>query len=207
MAERTNTTSRAKSTGTARTVDKKGAFSWDGAGPLIGAAVGGAALAVAANLGRKLAVQGMSAWKGNWAESLAAEHEAVLLLFDRLLATEDDQTIQRKLLLMNLGHALDKHAYAEEHVVYPALREANERVVADQLEAEHGEVKTFLYRLHNMDADASDWREVVEQFRSSVSAHAKMEEEEVFPRLRGEISPELDAKITREVNKAGFMMA
>ena len=31
------------------------------------------------------------------------------------------------MLLMKLGHALDKHAYDEEHVVYPALREANDR--------------------------------------------------------------------------------
>jgi hypothetical protein len=34
-----------------------------------------------------------------------------------------------------------------------------------------------------------------------------MEEEQVFPRLRSEIDDALDERITKEVNKAGFMMA
>jgi hemerythrin superfamily protein len=183
------------------------AFSWGTAGTLAGVALGGAALAFAANLGRKFAVQGMSARKGNWADSLAAEHDMVLALFDKMLATEPTQTRKRKMLLMQLGHALDKHAYAEEHVVYPALREANDKADAAELETEHGEVKTFLYRLGNMDADAPAWIETVKEFRDSVSAHARMEEDEIFPRLRSEIDDELDDRITHEVNKAGFMMA
>lgn len=203
----TRTGSRSQNHNSNRSSEGKSAFSWGSAGALAGAALGGAALAFAANLGRKFAVQGISARKGNWADSLAAEHEAVLALFDKLLATEDSQTMQRKMLLMKLGHALDKHSYAEEHVVYPALREANEKADAEELEAEHGEVKTFLYRLHNMAPDAPEWRPTVTEFRTSVSAHARMEEDEVFPRLRAGINDTLDAKITGEVNKAGFMMA
>lgn len=183
------------------------AFSWGSAGVLAGVALGGAALAVAANLGRKLAVQGISARKGNWAESLAAEHDMVLALFDKMLATDASQATKRKTLLTQLGHALDKHAYAEEHVVYPALREANDKADAEHLEAEHGEVKTFLYRLHKMDADAPEWLTTIREFRNSVAAHARMEEDEVFPRLRAGIDEALDAKITHEVNKAGFLMA
>ena len=174
---------------------------------MAGVALGGAALAFAANLGRKFAVQGISARKGNWSESLAAEHEMVLALFDKMLATEDSQTMQRKMLLMKVSHALDKHAYAEEHVVYPALREANDTVVAEELEAEHGEVKTFLYRLHNMAADSPEWLPTVAEFRTALSAHIRMEEDEVFPRLRAGLDEALDAKITSDVNKAGFMMA
>jgi hemerythrin superfamily protein len=34
-----------------------------------------------------------------------------------------------------------------------------------------------------------------------------MEEEEVFPRLKSEMTEEQNAKITRLVNKDGFMMA
>ena len=186
--------------------NSKSAFNWGSAG-MVGAALGGAALAIAANLGRKLATQGLSASKGNWAESLAAEHEAVLALFEKMLATDESQTMQRKMLLMKLGHALDKHAYAEEHVVYPALREANEVADAAELETEHGEVKEFLYRLSHMETDAPEWLETVRSFRDAVSAHARMEEDQIFPRLRGEISEELDQRITSEVNKAGFAMA
>ena len=34
-----------------------------------------------------------------------------------------------------------------------------------------------------------------------------MEEDEVFPELRAEIDDAMDKRITKEVNKAGFMMA
>lgn len=184
-----------------------GAFQWGSAGALAGAAIGGAVIAVAANLGRKAAVQGMSAAAGNWADSLAKEHQALLTLFDKMLDTNDDQTTKRALLLLQLGHALDKHAYAEEHVVYPCLRENNDSSVAAALETEHGEVKTFLHRLSNLPKDSSEWLGVVQQFRDSVAAHAKMEEEEVFPQLRNQIDDAMDKRITKEVNKAGFMMA
>ncbi len=203
----TRTSNRPSNRTSTRQGDERGAFSWGSAGVIAGAALGGAALAVAANLGRKLAVQGISATKGNWAASLAAEHDMVLALFDKVLATDESQTTKRKILLMQIGHALDKHAYAEEHVVYPALRQANARVDAEQLEAEHGEVKTFLYRLLNLSAETPEWIETVREFRTALSSHIRMEEDEVFPRLRSEIDDELDARITHEVNKAGFLMA
>lgn len=182
-------------------------FQWGSAGAIASAAVGGALIAVAANLGRKAAVQGISAAAGNWADSLAAEHKAVLALFDKMLDTDDDQTKKRALLLLQLGHALDKHAYAEEHVVYPCLRENNDASVAALLEKEHGETKTFLHRLSNMAKDSPDWLDVVSEFRASVAHHAAMEEKEVFPQLRASIDETLDKRITKEVNKAGFMMA
>ncbi|WP_324808359.1 hemerythrin domain-containing protein [Sphingomonas sp. LY29] len=149
----------------------------------------------------------MSARKGSWAESLAAEHKMVLALFDKALATNETDKKKRALLLMQIGHALDKHAYAEEHVVYPALREANSQSDAEQLETEHGEVKTFLYRLHNTEVTSPDWISIMRDFRNSVAAHARLEEDVIFPRLRSEIDDELDEKITSDVNKAGFMMA
>ncbi len=183
------------------------AFHWGSAGAIASAALGGAMIAVAANLGRKAAVQGVSAAAGNWADSLAAEHKAVLALFDKMFDTDDSQTKKRTLLLMQLGHALDKHAYAEEHVVYPSLREANEASTAQLLETEHGEVKTYFHRLSNMPKDSPEWLGVVREFRNGVARHAAMEENEIFPRLRAQIDEALDKRITREVNKAGFMMA
>lgn len=204
-ANRSNS-SRSRSSNRSGSTDQS-AFRWGSTGAIAGVALGGAALAIAANLGRKFLTQAMSSSQGNWDESLAAEHDAVLAIFDKMLATDDSQTMQRKMLLMKLGYALDKHAYAEEHVVYPALREANDRADAEELEKEHGEVKEFLYRLHHMELDAPEWIETVREFRTSVEAHARMEEDEIFPRLREGIDEELDARITKEVNRAGFMMA
>ena len=202
-----SSSSRSSSPSSRSTSGEESAFRWSSTGAIAGVAVGGVALAIAANLGRKLLTQAISGSQGNWADSLAAEHDSVLATFDKMLATDPTQTMQRKMLLMKLGYALDKHAYAEEHVVYPALREANDTADAKELETGHGDVKEFLYRLQHMELDAPNWLETIREFRTVVEAHARMEEEQVFPRLRSEIDDELDARITKEVNKAGFLMA
>lgn len=188
--------------------DNRSAFSWgDNAGPMIGAALAGVAIGFAANYGRKALMQGMEAAVGQWDQILATEHEMALAIFDKMLSTDESQTFKRKMLLMKLTHALDKHAHQEEMVVYPALREANEAVDADHLENEHGYIKTFIYELNKMGADAPNWLEKVREFRGLVAEHAHMEEEQVFPRFRQAMTEEQNAEITSLVNRDGLWMA
>jgi hemerythrin superfamily protein len=184
------------------------AFSWgESAGPLIGAAVAGAALGFAANFGRKFLTQAVSGVSGDWDEVLSTEHDMTEAIFDKMLATDSSQTWKRSMLLMQLTHALDKHAHAEETIVYPALREANENVSADELNKEHGYIKTFLYELGQMESDDPSWLEKVREFRDLVVEHARMEENEVFPRFKQAMDEEQNAKITALVNKDGFWMS
>jgi len=187
---------------------ERSAFSWsDNAGPLLGAALAGAAIGFAANYGRKFLVQGLEAAAGDWDDILTAEHEVALGLFDRMLATDETQTWKRSMLLMKLAHALDKHAHQEEMVVYPALREANMTVNADELESEHGYIKTYLYELKTIGSSAPNWLEKVREFRGLVSKHARMEEEEVFPSFKQNMTDEQNEKINGLVNADGFWMA
>ena len=205
MATRTQNRSSARSS---TSNQSKSAFSWsDNAGPIIAAAIGGAALGFAANYGRKALMQGMEAAVGDWDEILATEHDMALAIFDKMLATDETQTFKRKMLLMKLTHALDKHAHQEEMVVYPALREENEAVSADQLEGEHGYIKTFIYELNKMGAASPTWLEKVREFRELVSRHAHMEEEEVFPAFKKAMTDEQNARVTSLVNRDGFWMA
>ena len=204
---RSSTSSRSRGNGSRSSSSDRSAFNWGESGALIGAAVAGAAIAVAANLGRKAVVQGMSAAAGDWDEVLAAEHDLALAIFDKILVTDDSQTFKRTMLLKKLTHALDKHAHEEEHVVYPALRDANKAHDADTLEAEHGYVKTFLFDLNEMEKDSAEFLPKVRDFRQIVEAHARMEEEQVFPRLKRELSAEQNDRITSLVNKEGFKMA
>jgi hemerythrin superfamily protein len=186
----------------------RSAFSWgENAAPLLGAALAGVAIGFAANYGRKALMQGMEAAAGDWDEILAAEHDMALAIFDKMLATDETQTFKRKMLLMKLTHALDKHAHQEEMVVYPALREANEAVDADHLEGEHGYIKTYIYELNEMGPDGPSWLEKVREFRALVSRHAHMEEEEVFPRFKQDLNEEQNARVTSLVNRDGFWMA
>jgi hemerythrin superfamily protein len=210
MATRTENrkSSRSSSSRNRSSSGNRSAFSWgEGAGPVIAAAIGGAALGFAANFGRKALMQGMEASIGDWDEILTAEHQEALGLFDKMLATDETQTFKRKMLFMKLCHALDKHAHAEEMVVYPALREANEAADADHLEGEHGYIKTFIYELNEMGPEASNWLEKVREFRQLVAEHAKMEEDQVFPRFKREMDEEQNDRITSLVNRDGFWMA
>ena len=206
MATRTQTRSSNRSSNSSN--NDRSAFSWsDNAGPLIGAALAGAAIGLAANYGRKALMQGMEAAAGDWDEILAAEHDMALAIFDKMLATDATQTFKRKMLLMKLTHALDKHAHSEEMVVYPALREANEATDADHLETEHGYIKTFIFQLNEMGPEASNWLETVREFRKLVSEHAHMEEEQVFPRFKQDMDEEQNDHITSLLNRDGFWMA
>ena len=214
MATRTPSRSSNRSTSTrsradrSRSTESRSAFSWgDNAAPVFGAALAGVAIGLAANFGRKAIMQGMEAAAGDWDQILATEHDMALAIFDKMLATDESQTFKRKMLLMKLAHALDKHAHQEEMVVYPALREAGISVEADQLEAEHGQVKTFLYELNEMGPDAPNWLEKVREFRALISRHAHMEEEEVFPQFKKDLTDEQDSRITTLVNRDGFWMA
>ena len=187
----------------------RSAFSWGGGqtGALAAAAVAGAAVGLAANFGRKFLIQGMGAAAGDWADALAAEHQATLAIFDKIEATDDSQTTTRSHLLMKLKYALTKHAHQEESVIYPALREANSAYEADALNSEHGYVKTYLYELETMANDSPEWLARVRDFRSMIQEHMRMEEDEVFPKFRNSLSETQNAKLTAMMNKEGFKMA
>src|SRR3954454_6925597 len=196
------------STSQNRSGQDRSAFSWgESAGPMLGAALAGVAIGFAANFGRKALMQGMEAAVGDWDEILAAEHDAALAVFDKMLGTDETQTFKRKMLLMKLTHALDKHAHQEEMVVYPVLREANEAADADHLESEHGYIKTFIYELNKMGPDSPNWLAKVRDFRQLVSEHAHMEEEQVFPTFKKAMDDEQNAEVTSLVNRDGFWMA
>jgi hemerythrin superfamily protein len=191
-----------------RRSESRSAFSWgEGAGPIIAAALGGAAIGIAANYGRKFVTQAMTGIAGDWDEVLATEHKLTLAVFDKMLATDSTQTWKRSMLLMQLTHMLDKHAHEEEMVVYPALRDAGQAVEADELNGEHGYIKTFLYELGQMSADHAMWLDKVREFRVLVAEHARMEEEQVFPTFKENLDEEQNANITGLVNRDGFWQA
>jgi hemerythrin superfamily protein len=187
---------------------ERSAFSFGGGtGVLAGAALAGAAVGIAANMGRKLFVQMTSGATGDWVDALKAEHRLALGIFDKILATDDSQTMVRTHLLAKLKYALDKHAAEEENVIYPALRQANQAHDADTLNSEHGYVKTYLYELEAMKKDNPEWIARVRDFRSMIEEHMRMEENEVFPAFRRSLTDTQNAKLTSLMNKEGFKHA
>ena len=217
MATRNDTRDRTRSTekksdNRRRSSSERSAFNFgdndSGALPLLGALAAGAAIGIGANWARKFLQQtSESMMAGNeWDSILALEHKATLAKFDLLLATEDSDTGKRASLVKTIHYALNKHAHQEEQVVYPALRQANETVDADHLEHEHGYVKTYLYRLENMEKGSPEFLPTVREFRNLIEEHARMEEEQVYPRFKNSLSEEQNAKITSLMNKEGMKM-
>ena len=212
MATRTDTGKPKTTTNKATTKKSEGsAFSFskpEGTPALLGTLAAGAAIGIAANWGRKFLMQqaASTAAGGEWDEILKLEHKATLATFDLLLATDDRDTGKRTALIKKLSYALEKHAHQEENVIYPALRQANETVDADHLEHEHGYVKTFLYELDNMRKDSPEFLGRVREFRALIAEHASMEEQQVYPRFKNELTPEQNKKITGLMNKEGMKM-
>lgn len=171
------------------------------------AAVGGLVVGLVANAGRKAVMQLMDAGNGAWDEILTAEHEATLLIFDKMQATGPENTTKRKMLLMQLKHALTKHAHEEENVVYPTMREQGLTDEADALNHDHGYVKQFLFELENMDAAHPAWLGKVSDFRMQIEEHMHEEQDDLFPKLRQKLNEQGNKAVTSALNKEGFKAA
>lgn len=176
-------------------------------GAMLCAAAAGAALGLAANFGRKAIVQGMTAAKGEWDEGLKAEHRATLKLFDAIGETDETQVRKRNMLLVQLKHALSKHAFEEENVVYPAMRDHGQVEAADELVHDHGYVKQYLFDLSELEPSDPAWIAKVGEFRADLEKHIDAEEGDLFPRLRNALGDEGNAHVTTVMNKTGFVAA
>lgn len=189
-----------------RRKEDSSASGWQALAPIAGAAGVGVAVGVLAMLGRKAAVQAPTAMAHDWATALAAEHKAVLGLFDRLESTEPGATARRTALLSQLKQLLARHALQEENVVYPALRQKGWRAEADDLTARAALVKTWLYELGNSPAASADWIATLRTFRTGFEEQAGIEDK-LFPALRGELTAEQNKTLAASMNKEGFKLA
>jgi hemerythrin superfamily protein len=178
-----------------------------GTGTVLGVAAAGLAVGIAANLGRKAAVQAPSVMAGDWLEALKAEHKAALAILDKLAKSTPEQPAKRTLLLTQLKHALGKHAFTEENVIYPALREWGDKADADALNHEQGYQKQYLYELDNMDKAAPEFAQKVADFRADLNAHIREEEDKIFPKIHAGLDEAKNKALTAAANREGFKLA
>lgn len=188
-----------KSSGTKASNDNSGVL-------LAGAA--GFGLGLLASVGRKAAIQAITASAGDWFEGLKAEHKLAMGIIETLEKTTDAETAKRKALLFSLQHALGKHAIQEEDVIYCALRALGDVADADQLGHEHNaEVKQGLYDLEQIDKASPQWLVRLGKMKAAIAAHVREEEDVIFPRLRDKMTPEENKKLTARMNFEGFKVA
>lgn len=110
---------------------------------------------------------------------LRAEHKEVETLFKRL--EKDDLRV-----VPAICSALTQHAYIEEQVFYPAVRESVEGALDDVLEAveEHHLVKILIEELASLDPSDETYRAKATVLMELVRHHVQEEEGEMFPDVR-----------------------
>ena len=172
----------------------------------IGAGVG-LATGLLANLVRKAVVQSPTALAGDWDKALATEHALALKIFDGMQATSDKEAGKRSFLLMQLKHALGKHALQEENTIYAMMRDQGMTEGADHLNHEHGYVKQFLFDLTEMERSNPAWLPKVAEFRTMIEEHMREEENDLFPKMKAQLSEEQNKHLTVQMNKEGLKLA
>ena len=174
---------------------------------LAGAAAVGFVLGAGALGVRKLAMQATTGIAGDWFAALKADHKLADALFEVLLKTKDDEVARRHLLISKLVYALAKHQFEEEHVIYPALRQGGRAETPKHLNAEHFEMKTLMHELMESPKGDALWLGKVGALHKLVREHVREEEEIVFPALKGRLSKEENAHLTKAMHREGLKLA
>jgi DNA phosphorothioation-dependent restriction protein DptG len=139
---------------------------------------------------------------------LKADHKLVADILEKLEKTTERAVKTRQELFEKLNQELGAHAYAEEKVLYPAVKEIDgARDLGFEAVEEHHVVKILLEELAAMPPDSEVWTAKLAVLKENVSHHVKEEEQELFPKARKAMSreeaEELGARIEEE--KANFL--
>lgn len=172
------------------------------------AGAAGFGLGLLASVGRKAAVQAVTYAAGDWFDGLKAEHKLARKLFDALAETTDDDAAKRATLVLQLQHAIGKHNVQEEYVVYCVLAEHGQSDAADELNADHFELKQGLYDLEMIGKESRPgFLERLAEIRASFEDHVREEEDDIFPALQAKLTPEQNKALTNRMNREGFKVA
>ena len=121
-------------------------------------------------------------------EILKQQHDQVKQMFSQLLAADGRERAE---LFDCLRATLAVHETAEEMVIYPRLRQAEDGDrIADARIAEEDEAKQVLADLEKLGPDGDGFGQKVTQFQQAVLNHASAEEQTVFPVLERTCSAE-----------------
>jgi len=174
---------------------------------LLAAGAVGFTAGVALLSGRKLGMQMTSAIAGDWLRQLKIEHRMAEAIFRAGLETKPHETARRTGLYAHLYYALLKHGLQEETTIYPALRQGGDAASADHLAAEHFQIKTYLFRLHETRPDDPNWIGLWASFHELIARHVVEEEERVFPAFHERMSRRSNRHLTLGMNRQGVKLA
>ena len=154
---------------------------------------------LAINPTRKAATHAVSGMSGDWFSILIGEHRRLDRLITAACATKDNEVDKRTAVLAKIAAAVARISLQETGAILPALRDLDQGAASKELAAEHFEMKTYLHELDRMAKDDPRWLGKLKAFRKLVKEHVRQEEEHVFPELKTSLSPEENARLTRDM--------
>jgi hemerythrin superfamily protein len=133
---------------------------------------------------------------------LRADHKEVEALFKRL--EKDDLGV-----VPDICAALTQHAYIEEQIFYPAVREGVEGALDEVLEAveEHHLVKTLIGELTALEPSDETYKAKATVLMELVRHHVEEEEGEMFPEVRQALGRKRLTEIGEQMESARASVA
>jgi hemerythrin superfamily protein len=132
---------------------------------------------------------------------LTEDHQQVRHLLDRFPAVGAHD---RSTYFSEVVHELVAHEVAEEIAVYPVIRRHVPDAAAeiDARLAEQAEAEQLLGDMEGLDAASAGFAERFGALRAAVLAHARAEEERIFPLVAGLESPDARAEMGEHYARA-----
>jgi iron-sulfur cluster repair protein YtfE (RIC family) len=168
-----------------------------------GAAVAGLVTGLAVASSRRAAVQAADSMAGDWLDGLTAEHLEIIEAFDQIEEATADKPGRRRKLAARLRAAIEKHAFQEETVIYPAARALGAAEAVNALVVRQAEIKFQLYTLDRTAPDNPRWSTVIEDLRRAGELIINEEEQVIFPLLRDQLDAPAQADLTQLVYRTG----
>jgi len=130
-------------------------------------------------------------------EFLKQDHEKVAGIFEQLEPTTERAEKTRAELFARLKAELDLHAYLEETILYPVLKQEEQtREIALEGVEEHRVVKRLLKELDEMPVTSEQWTAKLTVLKENVEHHVEEEEGEMFKKARAALSREQIESLT-----------
>ena len=124
-------------------------------------------------------------------ELLKQDHKTVSGIFKQLDETTERGVKTRDELFTKLKTELDIHAYIEETMLYPTLKEAKEtHDITLEAYEEHKVIKDLLAELAALPKDREEWGAKLTVLKENVEHHVEEEENEMFPDARNVLDKE-----------------
>jgi hemerythrin superfamily protein len=125
------------------------------------------------------------------------DHREVEDLFSKFQSTRDGSVASQ------ICEELDRHANAEEQVVYPAIEAdvPDGKSMVKEAVDEHKEARQLIGRIRQTQDDGH-LAELVTELQGAISHHVDEEESEVLPKMREAMSAERLDELGREFESA-----